>query len=204
MKPLKPFLISLALLITPFCIVFAQKPTYDYVVNNNNDTIKCEIKDPFIGKIKYKPVTATNDRYIQVTPADIKEYYIAKNLRTYVAIVLPGSTQVGYLAILERGKINLYEKVTSNDNSFAHVTSTETRWYVSKDYASLQELKSNTVYNGGSQDDGTLQKKRIEFFMDLIADDAPLLEKFKAGNDFSFNTLESYVQQYNLDKLNSL
>ncbi len=190
--------IAAVCIILPFSKLFAQKPTYNYVITNNNDTIKCEIKTPIMGKVKYKPITATDDTYIKITLSDIKEYYIAKDSSTYVAVVLPYSTDIGYLALIESGKINLYEKNTSYYDNVTHTPNTNTYWYVSKDFASLKELKSTTIYNDGSQ------KKRKEFFMDLIADDAPLLEKFKAENNFSFNRLSFYVYQYNQDQANNV
>jgi hypothetical protein len=193
---LSKVLLIIAVAVLPFGNLFAQKPNYNYVINNNDDTVKCEIKNALMGKVKYKPLTATDDTYIKITLADIKEYYIAKDSSTYVAIVLPGSTKVGYLRQIEKGKISLYEKITSYYDGFSHTTNTNTYWYISKDFASLRELKSTTIYNDGSQ------KKRKEFFMDLIADDAPLLEEFKAEDKFGFDRLKYYVHKYNDDLLN--
>ena len=186
----------------PFCRMCAQSIKDSYVINNNNDTIKCEIKVLFFGSIKYKPLSASNNKYILASPSDIKEYHIAGNANSYVAIALADEGKIGYISILEKGRINLYEKITSNENGYSQISSILTRWYVSKDYAPLQKLKSTTVYNGGAQDDQTISKKSKEYFLELIADDGPLFEKFRAETDFSYSKLQYYVHQYNLDKLN--
>ncbi len=201
MKIYRFLFITFIAMAIPFCKLFAQDINYSYVITNNNDTIKCEIKTLFFGSVKYKPLSATNNKFISASPSNIKEYHIAGNENSFVAIAVADEGKIGYIAILEKGRINLYEKVTSSENTNTQISSISTRWFVSKDYAPLQKLKTTTVYNGGAQDDQTIQKKPKEYFMEMIADDGPLLEKFEAETDFSFNRLQYYVHQYNLDKL---
>ncbi len=202
MKTSRLLLIAVIFLTMPICRLFAQNINESYVINNNNDTIKCEIKVLFFGSVKYKPLSASNNKYILASPSAIKEYHIAGNANSFVAIALADEGKIGYISILEKGRINLYQKITSNENGYSQISSIFTRWYVSKDYAPLQKLKSTTVYNGGAQDDQTITKKSKEYFLELIADDGPLFEKFRAETDFSYSKLQYYVHQYNLDKLN--
>lgn len=53
------------------------------------------------------------------------------------------------------------------------------------------------MFNSGSR------KERKGIFMDMIADDAPLLDKFNAEDEFTFEKLQSYVHEYNVDKPNA-
>ncbi|MGZ3813925.1 MAG: hypothetical protein ACXVJN_19390 [Mucilaginibacter sp.] len=196
MKIFRLILIAAVIAIVPFCKSFAQKSIYNYVINNHNDTIKCEIITTLFGKVKYQPVTATDDKYIRVKPAEIKEYYVAKDSSTYVPVTLPGSTDAEYLKLVERGRINLYEKITQTYSQYGN-GSTNYYWYVSKGNSPLKELKSNTMFNDGSR------KDRKGIFMDMISDDAPLLAEFTSEDKFSFDKLQYYVQKYNDDQLNN-
>lgn len=193
MKISRHLLLFACCILMLLCKSFAQKASiYNYVITNKGDTIHCELIKGLFGKVRYQPVTATDGKYIKVTPKEIKTYYFAKDSSTYAAVALPGNTDAEYLKWVEQGKINLYEKVTTSTSGY--VTSYNYFWYVSKDGSPLKELKSNTMFNDGGR------KVRKGIFMDMIADDAPLLDKFNAEDKFSFEQLQTYVHQYNADK----
>src|SRR3569832_857153 len=114
MRTSKTLFITLLLSVVTFCAVFAQQPSFNYVLTTKGDTIKCDFKRPFLGKIRYIPVGS--DKAIKVTTDDIKEYYTAKDSTLVIAAVLPDETSPEFLNLLERGKINMYEKIVVTYN----------------------------------------------------------------------------------------
>jgi len=187
MKPLKPFFISLALLTTPFCAVFAQNPSFNYVLTVKGDTIKCDFKHPFMGKLRYVPLGS--DKAIKVTIDDIKEYYEAKDSTLVVAAVLPDKTTPEFFNLLERGSINMYEKIVVTYSRYGNTTTYY--WYVNKGNDLLKEIKATTIFTEGSR------KERKKMFSEMIADDEPLKAQFEADSDFSLERLRYYIQRYN-------
>jgi len=187
MKPLKPFFISLALLITLVCTVFAQKPSFNYVLTVKGDTIKCTFKKPFMGKLRYVPLES--DKAIKITTDDIKEYYDTKDSVMVVAAVLPGDTSPKFLDLLERGKINMYERIVVTTSQYGSTTTYY--WYVNKGNDVLKELKATTIFTDGSR------KERKKMFSEMIADDEPLKAQFEADSDFGLERLRYYIRQYN-------
>ncbi|HEX3384475.1 MAG TPA: hypothetical protein VHS53_04775 [Mucilaginibacter sp.] len=190
MKTLKPFLVSLTLLIIPFCRTFAQKPAFNYVLTVKGDTIKCEFKRPLLGKIRYVPVGS--DKAVKITTEGIKEYYTAKDTTLVVAAVLPGDTDPEFINLLERGRINMYEKVVITYSRYG--SNTSYYWYVNKDNDPLKELKATTIFTDGSR------KERKKMFSEILADNIPLQGQFEADNDFSLKRLQYYIHEYNQSK----
>jgi hypothetical protein len=189
MKIFKSLSVSFILIVVPFCSLFAQKSIFNYVITTKGDTIQCDIKTTLFGKVKYLPISATDDKYIKVTPAQIKEYYTAKDSSNYVPVVLPDNTDAEYLKWVERGHINLYEKITVTYSQYGSYTNYF--WYVSKDGSTVKQLKSNSMFTDGSR------KSRKGMFRDMIAADQPLAEEFDNDKDFSFDRLQYYVHAYN-------
>jgi len=187
---------SKTLLLIPFFLIsagrlFAQKPTFNFVINKKGDTIKCDFKRPFLGKLRYQPIDANS--YIKITTDDIKEYYTVKDSSLTVATVLPDKTNPEFVTLLERGRIRMYEKVVV---TYSQYGSTYTYyWYVNKGNDPLKQLKATTIFTDGSR------KERKNMFAEMIADDPALMEQFKADNDFGIKRLQYYVHQYNEDIL---
>jgi hypothetical protein len=77
-------------------------------------------------------------------------------------------------------------------------TITTEYWFVNKDNGPLIQLKSNTIFNKGSQ------SKRKNIFIEMIADDAALSEEYKKEDSFSFKSLKYYIHKYNLDMQGTL
>jgi len=175
-----------------FCSeLLAQKLTFNYVINKKGDTIRCDFKKPLLGRLRYQPIGANS--FIKVTTDEIIEYYTVKDSTLNVAAVLPNSTEPEFLTLLERGKINMYEKIVTSYSQYGSTTTFY--WYINKDGNLLKQLKATTIFTDGSR------KDRKNMFADMIADDPTLMEQFKADNDFSIKRLQYYVHQYNKDVL---
>ncbi|HTD99534.1 MAG TPA: hypothetical protein VK668_09605 [Mucilaginibacter sp.] len=183
--------ISLVLL---FDRSFAQKSIYNYVITNNNDTIRCEMRTTLFGAIKYQAITSTG-KFIKVTTKEIKEYYTAKDSSTYVVVTLPEQDSPEYLKLLERGKISFYEKLIVSYSQYGNNRSYY--WYVSKDGGPLKEIKSNTIFTDGSR------KERREYLANLMAEDKALVDEFKNESDFSLKKLTYFIHKYNTDQANN-
>ncbi|MBD1366341.1 hypothetical protein IDJ77_21185 [Mucilaginibacter sp. ZT4R22] len=187
------------ILIFALCVcsgyVSAQtKPASNYVVTTTNDTIKCELK----GTRKYMPLNSTDKKFIKITPDKISDIFNAKDSITYSAVSKPNALDSTYLQRHEHGKLNLYEEENtsySGGGMYGGVGTfnSTTKWYISKNNAPIVQLKSNTIFNNGSQG------KRKNIFMEMIADDPALLEEFKKTDSFSFKVLRDFVHRYNID-----
>jgi hypothetical protein len=187
MKIFKTLSVGLIQMVVPFCTLFAQYPSFNYVINTKGDTIKCDFKKPFMGKLRYMPLGS--DKAIKITIDDIKEYYNAKDSAMVVAAVLPNETSPKFLNLLEKGKINMYEKIVITSSQYGSTTTYY--WYVNKGNDLLKELKATTLFTDGSR------KERKKMFSEMITDDEPLKAQFEADSDFSLERLRYYILQYN-------
>jgi hypothetical protein len=187
MKIFKTLSVGLILMVIPLCTVFAQIPTFNYVLNRKGDTIKCDFKKPFMGKLRYVPLGS--DKAIKITTDEIKEYYRAKDSVMVVATVLPGERSPDFVNLLERGKINMYERIVITYSNYGSTTTYY--WYINKGSDPLKELKATTIFTDGSR------KERRKMFSEMIADDESLKGQFEADNDFSLKRLQYYVHEYN-------
>jgi hypothetical protein len=150
----------------------AQNALFNYVITVNNDTIKCEFEKTLFTQLKYQPVTSP-DKFIKIKPEEIKKYFIAKDSVTYASVTLPDSQSPEFLPQIEQGKINLYKEIITQYTTMPYSTITTEYWFVNKDNGPLIQLKSNTIFNKGSQ------SKRKNIFIEMIADDAALSEEYK-------------------------
>ncbi|MDO3626179.1 hypothetical protein [Mucilaginibacter sp. BT774] len=189
----KLLLLSSICLLVPIAKVFAQdadttKKFNDYIISLKNDTIKCHLGSRFSGKLTYKV-----DGAHRAKPFDadsVNGFYRSEDSSFFVPRRLPGADKLTFLRLLERGKINLYEKNASNANSISFF------WYVSKNNDSLKFIKIGTtgIYIGSSR------KSREQVFMNLIADNPALLDKYKEerkSTNYNFELIEFYVKLYN-------
>ncbi|MGN6639226.1 MAG: hypothetical protein ACTHJ8_09970 [Mucilaginibacter sp.] len=146
-----------------------------------------------MGKLKYKPLGS--DKAIKITTDEIKEYYILKDSAMFVSVLLPNEIYPEYLNLLERGNINMYEKIVV---TYSRYGSTSTYyWYVNKGSDPLKEVKATTIFTAGSR------KERKKMLSEMMADDPALTTQFEADDDFSIKRLQMYVHQYNQDKISN-
>src|ERR1700739_1374431 len=134
--------LSFTALLSIAFIASAKAQTSDYIIDNHNDTIWCSVKS-LRGKLNYKPLNSTNNKYIEITTRNVKEFHTAKHNRTFRKIYEDGLwPSTDFLKVVERGTISLYEETTYyNDNSTDH-------WYVSKnsDTATLLKTSGLSIY----------------------------------------------------------
>jgi len=209
MKAFKTLLITFSLLMS-ICCAFGQgkfpksdykeDPLYTgYIVNIKGDTIKCDFKKPALGVLRYKPSNST-EKFKKPSTDDLKAYYSTWDSTIYEAV--PVDTD-GYdpvlLKRLESGTIRLYEEDIVNNGYFMNGSymggNTNIYFYVSKDLATLKEIKSNTLTIGGES-----RKKRKAYLLSLIADDTDLAKQFDAEQDYDLKTLRHYIHAYNVYK----
>jgi hypothetical protein len=176
---------------------FAQGNTgKGYVITTANDTVKCEIKGGLFTDMKYRPVNATE--FSKIKADNIKEYFDGET--HYVAVLKPGATQPEYLALRQKGKLTVYEDA-ANDTGGKPIIggnigiggSPVTTLYISKDNSPVISLQPVAKQHNA------LRLKRKKIFMAVIADDAPLAEKFNAEDTYNYTTLQKYVSEYNAD-----
>ena len=189
MKFFKPVVLSFILIAFGFKS-FAQKPTFNYVITQKGDTIKCDFKKPLLGKIRYQPIGVKG--YTKVTTDSIKEYYTVKDSTTNVAIILPDYSDPEFVVRLERGHINMYQQIIVTYSQYGNTTTYY--WFINKDDGPLKQLKATTIFTDGSR------KERKAMFSEMIADDTTLQGQFNADTDFSLKRLQFYVHQYNEDR----
>jgi hypothetical protein len=186
---IKTLLISIAFT----CVTasaFAQQP--GIVVNTTGDTIKCEIKSPFIGARKYK--TAQMDDFKKFDVKDIS-YYRTDDLKyVYRSAILPRGRKQVFLEVVEDGKICLYT-YTVTTYGYMGATSSTTTWYASKNNGELQELKTNGLFGVKSK------KTRQGIFAEMLADNAEVLKQYEETDSFSFDNLRNTVHLYNTGEL---
>ncbi|HAL82682.1 MAG TPA: hypothetical protein DCO83_10955 [Mucilaginibacter sp.] len=94
------------------------------------------------------------------------------------------------MTVVESGKINLYELITSTTSYGANGTmysSSNTGWYVSKGTDTAILIK------------GTLlaRQKRKNEFADLLADNKTVYDKYMADDKFGFDEIRNLVHLYN-------
>jgi hypothetical protein len=201
----------LALVIKAFAQEDSSKfKNYDYVVNLNNDTIRCKIKfrkfttafqsarKAANGRIKYQVAGVSGSKNVDAD--SIKAYYLARDSSFYLSEYLPGTDYRVFVKLLQRGKINLYEfslsvgAATMRQANGSFITTANQKnsyWYVNKDNDPLRELKATTIFTDESR------KERKKMFSEMIADDEPLKAQFEADSDFGLERLRYYIRQYN-------
>jgi len=171
---------------------FAQQP--GYVITQTNDTIKCTVKNGLLGGTKYQ---LPNGDFKKITKKDIKEYQLTKDSSVYI-VQYPHEEDVPeFLQWIERGKINLYQQISSSStyNASTNMTtgSSTNTWYISKNDSALILLKTNGWFTFG----GSSHKERETTFIEMISDDPVTLADLKKANSFDFKTIRKYIKQYN-------
>ncbi len=206
MKTSKILLTTLIGVLISFSNAFSQRKKFPdvvyvaitgYVIVKKDDTVKCEFRTGIFGQLRYKPINS-NMSFTPVTPDDIKVYYRSDDSSIYEAVTADEHLfNIDYLKRLKKGKISLYQKDVTNNGGTASISgfpigvairTTTHYYYINKDDGPLKEIKLK-------------KKSHREYFLNLISDDAELAEKFKNEEDFSIETLTSYIRSYNDYKL---
>jgi hypothetical protein len=171
----------------------ARAQNNDRVITVTGDTIACQINLPVFSAPKYR--TSKNEKAKKIKTDSVKEYYTADKSTWYRRVfydpkVLWVRNKVCFMTVVESGKINLYELITSTTSYGANGTmysSSNTGWYVSKGTDTAILIK------------GTLlaRQKRKNEFADLLADNKTVYDKYMADDKFGFDEIRNLVHLYN-------
>jgi hypothetical protein len=99
------------------------------------------------------------------------------------------------MTVVESGKINLYELITSTTSQGANgamYSASNTEWYVSKGTDTAILIKGNLL----------ARQKRKNEFADLLADNKTVYDKYMTEDKFSFDQIRYIVRLYNIGELN--
>ncbi|MES2267433.1 MAG: hypothetical protein V4520_11775 [Bacteroidota bacterium] len=163
--------------------VYAQKIASDYIITKTGDTIVVKLKYNWLGKIVYELPGST--KAISVGEGKIKEYHWSKmDPQTFIAAVLPGDDKPTFVALMERGQINLYELISHRYRA------TSRYWYANKENMPLVEIYNQRRLFG-------TDKQLVQHFTDLINDKQQVYLAFKQQNKYNFKAIRKSIQQYN-------
>ena len=191
-KPIFSGLISVLLMLTAKQL-HAQKQR-EYAILNSGDTVFCKMTRSIFGNISY---TVNGGESTRLRPDAVKEYFFRKDKTPFVSKKLPNG-DLEFLALLERGKINLYELSYQTAGSAGgpggggYMGGSSCFYYVQKkDSDSLYLIKSTSLINKNSP------KERRAYFAEPIEDDEELHNKFHSKNSYSFKNLRQTINLYN-------
>lgn len=171
----------------------------DYVVTFNGDTLHGNIKEPFLGKLKFKQTGKSEFEIIDVDKHS--QYFISKDTINFVSIQLPQSKKREFLKRLEFGKIQLYEKFVSSPPTMATGGvmmggGASFFWYAGFTPDQLLEIKTNSLLGSRTQ--------RESNFDSLLRSRPELLDSFKKKKSFSAEILRYFIQRYNGEDANKV
>jgi hypothetical protein len=188
---MKSFNIALITFLILFSIsnsLFAQS---DYLITEKNDTIRCQLKRDLLSHLKYRVDTTQSFKKVDFP---IKEMFYAIDTSTYVWEPIPEKQGKWLVKWLERGKINLYERlveVNGLDYPF---------WYASKNSDTLVQVKTSGTFIAT----GSSRKKRKQALIDLLADNPAVLQSFNQmlkNEEYDYDLIRRYIQIYNVSGL---
>ncbi len=160
----------------------------DYVITVKGDSIPCSISTPLLGKPRYKVDPKGESK--KIIPEEIREYYISwKDLRER-SVHIDSSARAVFLAIIEKGRIGLYELVNSNYNG-----TTTTEWYVGKGSDYVVDLKTNSLFLSKSK------QKRKDILGEMLKDNKAAYDRYIAEDKFSFKQIQNLVHLYNTGQM---
>jgi len=179
-----------------FFNVYAQD---DYVITAKGDSLPCKVSNPslfsFSDYLSYK--TQEMNKPLKIKADEIDSYYIKRQRAVFQSVFLPGSNKPTFLKVIEKGKINIFEKIvttyTNGGNSqLAPTTSSATLWYISKGSNHVNELKTNQLFFPGKS-----KNERKDDFIDMLKDNQDAYAYYLKEKDFSFERLKTIVHFYN-------
>ena len=184
---MKALLTTTAFLFILFASARAQ--TLDYIINNNNDTIKCHVKESLGGQVRYKLNNTGNSKYVKINIDSIKEYYLSKHKAAYRRIYANNyvyGASFEYLRVVERGVISLYQETTYYEDNSTN------RWYISKNSDTAEFLKTD-----GLSIFIKSRGKRKNGLAEMLKDKPSVYNKFISDKKFGWNAVRKIVYLYN-------
>jgi hypothetical protein len=180
-------LITLITLFVTFLTAGAQNN--DRVITINNDTIPCKITGRSIFST-YKYSTTENGKTEKITKEKFREFYTGDKSIWYRKIFL-GDDEVVFMKVLERGKISLYETFVTVNNMTTHISSTNLRWYATKNSDTAVFIKTDAfaIFTGN--------KKGRKAFANYIADKKAVYDQYTAMEDPGIEDMVGLTLLYN-------
>ncbi|MCR8559854.1 hypothetical protein KXD93_19545 [Mucilaginibacter sp. BJC16-A38] len=190
MKPLitKAFIFTWLIALTH--VAQAQQ---DYIITNADDSIACKITIPFMGAAKYKKDGMAESK--KILPEEIREYCITRKKVAYRAVVVAANQHFGFLPLIEKGKINLYEMIYTSTGFNGQAGYSSKVYYVSKGSDTVNELKTSSLFSSRSR------QARKDDFKEMIKDNKTVYDKYMAENSFSFERIRNLIHLYNTGKV---
>ena len=159
----------------------------DYVITVKGDSVSCKVSIPVFGGVKYKSGTMNTSEKIK--PDEIKEYYIARKTTLWRSVFIDSASEPVFMTVVEKGKINLFELVTSIYNG--RTTTSTVTWYVSKGSDYVSDLKTSSLFSNKAR------KQRKDDFAEMLADNKEVYNKYKSEDKFTFVQIRNLVHLYN-------
>ncbi len=168
------------------CGLSAKSQKKDYVIITRGDTIYCKLKFPAMSDYGYyKTDDVSEDE--KLNPYQINEYYVAKKNTLYKTVFEPGTKQLQFMQVIEKGKISLYEFIgkgwgtgaVQGTGGYYHYS----KYYISKGSGELEAFSPN--------------KSGKAIFAELIIDNKNVYDKYTAKDDFDIEKIRNLIQLYN-------
>jgi hypothetical protein len=187
----KNLFVKTLIFIAAVTLTFNAKAQTDYVITVKGDSIPCKITTPLVGRPKYKVDSASDSKKIK--PDEIREYYIARKDFRERSVYTDSNSKPIFVTIIEKGRISLYELVTSHYNN--GFTTTTTEWYAGKGSDYVTDLKTSSLFLFKSK------KKRKDIFGEMLSDNKAVYDKYVGEDKFSFKQIRNLVHLYNTGQL---
>lgn len=193
LRSLINLLLFLGMSLSTQCL-FAQQ---DYFIVKGKDTVYCLFKEKnnFSSANKMRFTTENSEKTKTVHLDTVSEY--RERSVVYVKRALPNHTDSTFLQWICRGKIDLYQQAitsvgyTPGMYGGVGITTNYTTLdcYAAKGKEPLAEIKTNGIFGS--------RKERMQRLYDLLADYPELLDKFKARDEYTFETIKALIIRYN-------
>jgi len=171
----------------------AQPAYQDYVITANGDSIRCKVKKPLIGNLKYQSENMSKPE--EITEENIKEYSRSNRTKIYRAVYQGSSKMPNFMTVIERGKISIYELVQTNSYyggaSGTWTNTSQTDWYIGKNTDTVVSFKTSGFFWGKSR------RARKDMLGEMFKDNPEVYNKYIAEDKFSFKQIRNLVHLYN-------
>lgn len=175
-------------------LMLNAQPAYrDYVITTKGDSIRCKVKKPLIGNLRYQSEKMSAPE--EVTEENIKEYSRSNRTKIYRAVYLGNFKKPIFMTVIERGKISIYELVQTNSyyggagGTFTNTSQTD--WYVGKNTDTVVSFKTSGFFIGKSR------QERKDMLGEMFKDNPEVYNKYIAEDKFNFKQIRNLVHMYN-------
>jgi len=173
----------------------------NYIITPKNDTVFCGIKnDYFSGNYIFKRSYA--DRYVTIDSTNAKEFFLARDTSHFVLTNEPGNSGKIFLKRLEKGRINLYQKIVMTNKP--PVDGLQSFLYISKGDAPLTPIMSGMYF---PRHFDVRKYVQLKVFFNAIADNPGLSvaceNAFNVPEADKAEVMRSYIKSYNMVSLSN-